>query len=118
MKPSLADYKIPGTIVFDGQRAIDGYALNKMCFSFNTAENRAAFVSDPDAYCRKFNLTDEQREAIKSHNVLALLESGGHIYYLAKWAGIIGLSVQDLGAQQTGMTVEEFKAMLASGGAH
>ncbi len=118
MKTSLENHKIPGTIIFDGQRAIDGYALNKMCFSFNSAENRAAFLSDPDAYCRKFNLTDKQREAVKSRDVLGLLESGGHIYYLAKWGGIIGLGVQDLGAQQTGMTVEEFKAMLARGGAH
>jgi protocatechuate 4,5-dioxygenase alpha chain len=112
-----ADYEIPGTIVFDGRHALSGYALNKMCFSFNSAENRAEFLLDPDAYCRKFNLSDRQRQAIADRNVLALLEEGGHIYYLAKWAGILGLSVQDLGALQTGMSVEDFKAMLARGGA-
>ncbi len=32
--------------------------------------------------------------------------------YLAKFAGIFQLNVQDLGAQQTGVTVEEFKAKL------
>ena len=31
---------------------------------------------------------------------------------LAKLAGIFGLSVQDIGAQQTGMTVPDFKQML------
>jgi protocatechuate 4,5-dioxygenase alpha chain len=89
-----------------------------MCFSFNDAANRAEFLRDQDAYCRKFNLTEEQRRAIKERDVLRLLEAGGHIYYLAKWAGILGMSVQDIGAKQTGMTVEEFKAMLARGGAH
>jgi protocatechuate 4,5-dioxygenase alpha chain len=118
MQAQRHDYDIPGTIVFDGHRAADGYALNKMCFSFNSAENRAEFLRDPDAYCRKFKLADAQRKAIKEHDVLALLESGGHIYYLAKWAGMLGMSVQDIGARQTGMTVEEFKAMLARGGAH
>ena len=29
-------------------------------------------------------------------------KAGGNIYYLAKFAGIFGLSVQDVGAQQTG----------------
>jgi protocatechuate 4,5-dioxygenase alpha chain len=31
---------------------------------------------------------------------------------LAKLAGIFGLNVQDIGAQQTGMSVEAFKAKL------
>ena len=26
---------IPGTIIFDGREAMKGYALNKMCYSFN-----------------------------------------------------------------------------------
>jgi len=38
------------------------------------------------------------------------------VYYLAKFAGIFGLDVQDLGAQQTGMSKEEFKAKLAAAG--
>jgi protocatechuate 4,5-dioxygenase alpha chain len=46
--------------------------------------------------------------------VLELLEAGGNVYYLAKFAGIFGLDVQDIGAQQTGMTKDAFKAMLAS----
>jgi protocatechuate 4,5-dioxygenase alpha chain len=38
------------------------------------------------------------------------------VYYLAKFAGIFGLDVQDLGAQQTGMTKDEFKAKLLAAG--
>ena len=48
---------IPGTIMFDGDQAQKGYALNRMCFSFNSAENRAAFLTDEDAYCGKYGLT-------------------------------------------------------------
>ena len=110
------EYDIPGTIVFDGARAVKGYALNKMCFSFNSAENREAFLRDENAYCDKFNLTTEQRRAVTDRNVLELLEAGGNIYYLAKWAGIFGLNVQQIGAQQRGVSEEEFKAMLARAG--
>ena len=103
---------IPGTIIFDGQRALKGYALNKMCFSFNSAENRDEYIRNEDAYCDKFQLTSEQRKAVKERNVLEMLEAGGNIYYLAKWAGIFGLNVQQIGAQQRGMTEDQFKQML------
>ena len=108
--------EIPGTPIFDGEEAQKGYALNKMCFSFNSAENRAAFLKDEDAYCAKFDLTPAQREAVRHRNVLEMIEAGGNIYYLAKLAGIFGLGVQDIGAQQTGVTVDEFKAKLAAAG--
>ena len=107
---------IPGTIMFDGAQAEKGFALNRMCFSFNSAENRAAFLKDEGAYCRKFGLTDEQRAAVKSRSVLQMIEAGGNVYYLAKLAGIFGLNVQDIGAQQTGTSVDEFKARLVAAG--
>lgn len=103
---------IPGTTLFDGDEAQKGYALNRMCFSFNSAENRAAFLKDEDAYCARFGLNAQQREAIRARNVLQLIAAGGNVYYLAKFAGIFGLNVQDIGAQQTGMSVEAFKAKL------
>ena len=107
---------IPGTPIFDGDEAQKGYALNKMCYSFNSEENRAAFLKDEDAYCAKFRLTPAQREAVLHRSVLEMIEAGGNIYYLAKLAGIFGLDVQDIGAQQTGVSVEAFKAKLAAAG--
>jgi protocatechuate 4,5-dioxygenase alpha chain len=107
---------IPGTYMFDGQAAMKGYALNKMCYSFNEAKNREEFLKDEDAYCRKYGLSEEQRKAIRERNVLALIHAGGCIYYLAKFAGIFHLTVQDVGAQQTGMSVEEFKKMIEAQG--
>jgi protocatechuate 4,5-dioxygenase, alpha chain len=91
---------IPGTTPFDGGAAQKGYALNKMCYSFNHKANRDAFLADP--------------EAIRSKQVLALIAAGGNAYYLAKFAGIFGLDMQDIGAQQTGMTKDEFKAKLVA----
>jgi protocatechuate 4,5-dioxygenase alpha chain len=107
---------IPGTTLFDGTMARKGYALNKMCYSFNQAANRDAFVRDEAAYCAQFGLTDEQLAAVRSRNVLQLINAGGNIYYLAKLAGILRLDVQDIGAQQTGMSKDAFKAMLVAAG--
>lgn len=108
--------QIPGTPVFDGRAAMRGLALNAMCYTFNEQANRDSFKADPDAYCRRFGLDDEQVRAVKSLDVLAMLRAGGNVYYLAKLAGIYHLSVQDLGAQQTGRSLEDFKALLLSHG--
>jgi protocatechuate 4,5-dioxygenase alpha chain len=105
---------IPGTTLFDGAQARKGYALNRMCYSFNDAANRAAFLADEDGYCARYGLNALQREAVRERNVLKLIAAGGNIYYLAKFAGIFGLDVQDIGAQQTGMSKDAFKAMLAA----
>ena len=103
---------IPGTTPFDGTQARKGYALNKMCYSFNQAENRQAFLRDEDAYCAQYGLNTQQREAIRARNVLQLIDAGGNAYYLAKFAGIFGLDMQDIGAQQTGMSKADFQAKL------
>jgi protocatechuate 4,5-dioxygenase alpha chain len=115
-EPEPQDYDIWGTSIFDGKAAQRGYALNKMCFSFNDAANREAFRRDEEEYCQRFGLDAEQREAVRRRDVLAMIAAGGNIYYLAKLAGIFGLNVQDIGAQQTGRSVEEFRAMLRAAG--
>jgi len=105
---------IPGTTVFDGKQAMKGYALNKMCYSFNKAENREAFKADEDGYMARYGLNAEQKQAVRDRDILAMIAAGGNIYYLAKLAGIFGLSVQDVGGLQTGRTTEEFKGYLKS----
>ena len=109
-------YPIPGTTIFDGTEARKGYALNKMCMSFNDAANREEFLRDEDAYCARYGLSEQQRDAIRRRNVLGLIAVGGNAYYLAKFAGIFGLDMQDIGAQQTGTTKEEFRAKLVAAG--
>ena len=114
--PSSKRQSVPGTTIFDGEQAAKGYQLNKMCYSFNDPENRKEFLADQGAYFDKYKLTAEQRAALASGSVLKMIEAGGNAYYLAKLAGILGLGVQDIGAQQTGMSVEAFKQKLLDAG--
>lgn len=108
--------EIWGTIKFDGPMSTKGYPLNKMCYSFNNAEAREEFKHDEAAYCDKFGLSEAQKEAVLQRDILALEREGGSIYYLAKFAGVFGLNVQDVGGLQTGRTTEEFQAYLDSQG--
>ena len=113
---AVRNHQIPGTPIFGADEAQRGYALNRMCYSFNDAANREAFRADEDAYCERFGLDEPQRDAVRRRDVLAMIEAGGNIYYLAKLIGIFGLNVQDIGAQQTGLSVEAFRARLAEAG--
>lgn len=107
---------IPGTYIFDGVMARRGYALNRMCYSLNSSANRAQFLADENSYLDRYELTAEQRDAVARRDVLAMLEAGGNVYYLAKLAGTLGLDMQDIGALQTHTTVEEFKQRLLDAG--
>ena len=64
----------------------------------------------------KCGLNEAQKQAVRDKVVLDMIAAGGNIYYLAKLAGIYGLNVQDVGAQQTGMSVEDFKQKLLRAG--
>lgn len=67
-------------------------------------------------YMRHYALSESQAAAIRARNVLQLIAAGGNAYYLAKFAGIFGLDMQDIGAQQTGMSKDAFKAKLRAAG--
>ncbi|REG85080.1 protocatechuate 4,5-dioxygenase subunit alpha [Marinomonas pollencensis] len=111
-----SEQPIPGTYLFNGHMAKKGYGLNKMCFSFNEQSARDEFNQDPDAYCVKFGLTERQIKAIRERNIIALLKEGGSIYYVAKFAGLLKLNMQDIGAIQSGQSLDAFNAMLKKRG--
>lgn len=107
------DYdNIPGTYVFDGKQSSESYELNKLFYSLNEADNREALWNDPEAYMAKFNLTDDQRDALRNNNFLEVVKKGGNIYYLSKMAIPRGISVQHVGAQFQDITVDDFRQKL------
>ena len=70
---------------FDPKIAQKGYALNKMCYSFNVAENRAAFLADPEGYCDRFGLEGPEREAALSRDRGKIVAAGGNMYFFQKF---------------------------------
>ncbi len=74
---------IPGTWVFDAQRARQGYHLNEFLYSLMKDSNRQAFRADERAYTLRFRMTEAQREAVLKRQWNRLLELGGVSYALA-----------------------------------
>lgn len=107
---------IPGTFVFDGRRSREGYWLNMFCMSLRDEPNRQAFRADEAAYLDRFPLTAEQRQAVLDREWLRMLELGGNIYYTFKLAACDGMTFQQLAAAQTGVSEEEYLAMMVAGG--
>jgi protocatechuate 4,5-dioxygenase alpha chain len=107
---------IPGTTLFDAQRARQGYHVNQFCMSLMKAENRAEFKADEDKYLRKWPMTDEQREAILKRDWARMIELGGNIYYLSKLFSTDGKSFQFVAATMTGLTQEQYADMMLHGG--
>jgi protocatechuate 4,5-dioxygenase alpha chain len=107
---------IPGTTVFDAERARRGYHLNMFCMSLMKAENRAAFKADEAAFLQRFPMTPEQRESVLKRDWNRMIELGGNIYYLAKLFSTDGKSFQYTAAQMTGMSQEQYAKMMLAGG--
>src|SRR3569833_610345 len=114
MAATEIDLELP---VFDGRAAQRGYPLNAMCFSFNDAATRARFIENPEAKFREFGLDETPRRAVRERDVLGMIAAGGNAYYLLKLANLLGMDVQDVGAQQSGLSRQDFQARLQVQGA-
>jgi protocatechuate 4,5-dioxygenase alpha chain len=107
---------IPGTTVFTAARSRQGFQLNQFCMSLMKAENRERFKADERAYLDEWPMTEEQKRAVLTRDYNAAIALGGNIYFLAKIFSTDGRSFQQAAATMTGMSVDEYAAMMAAGG--
>lgn len=107
---------IPGTRVYTARRARAGYHLNQFAMSLMKPENRAAFKADERTYLDAWPMSEDQKLAVLARDYNRLLDLGGNIYFLAKVFSSDGLSFLQAVATMTGMTTEEYQAMMLAGG--
>ncbi|MDG5493348.1 protocatechuate 4,5-dioxygenase subunit alpha [Niveispirillum sp. SYP-B3756] len=107
---------IPGTIIFDAEMSRRGYHLNQFCMSLMKAENRDRFRADERAYLDEWKMTEDQKLGVLARDYNRLLSLGGNVYFLAKIFATDGKSFQSAAATMTGMSQEEYAAMMLSGG--
>ena len=113
----LAEFDdIPGTRVYTAARARKGYHLNQFAMSLMKPENRQRWKADERAYLADWPMTDEQKEAVLARDYNRLLDLGGNIYFLAKVFSTDGLSFVQAVSTMTGMSVEDYQAMMNAGG--
>jgi protocatechuate 4,5-dioxygenase alpha chain len=107
---------IPGTTVFDTARAQQGYWLNQFCMSLMRADNRERFKHDQRAYLDEWDMTEQQKQAVLDRDMNRMISLGGNIYFLAKIGATDGLSFQQMAGSMTGMSEDEYRAMMIGGG--
>jgi len=107
---------IPGTTVFTAERSRKGYQLNQFCMSLMKAGNRERFKADERAYLDEWPITEEQKQAVLDRDFNRMLSLGGNVYFLSKIFATDGLSYVQAVSTMTGMSVEEYQAMMLAGG--
>ena len=107
---------IPGTTVFDSDQARRGYHLNQFFYSLMKAENRKRFLTDERAYLDEWPIGDEQKQAVMDRDYNRVIELGGNVYFFAKLFFTDEQSFEVGAASMTGMTPEEYREMMVSGG--
>ena len=84
--------------------------------SLMKAENRERFLGDEKAYLDEWDLTDAAKAAVVARDYNAMIDEGGNIYFLAKLFSTDGKSFQFAAGSMTGMTQEDYAAMMLAGG--
>lgn len=107
---------IPGTTVFTAMRSREAYHLHKFCMSLMDADNRAAFKAGERPYLDRFRMSEDQKQAVLDRDFNRLIDLGGNIYFLVKLSNTDGWSVQKAVGSMTGMTADEYGAMMRQGG--
>jgi protocatechuate 4,5-dioxygenase alpha chain len=107
---------IPGTKIFNAMRSRQAYHLHKFCMSLMQPENREAFRAGERAYLDRFRMSEEQKQAVLDRDFTRLIDLGGNIYFLVKLSNTDGWSTQKAVSSMTGMTPDEYAAMMRAGG--
>ncbi len=107
---------IPGTTVFDADMARLGYYLNQFCVSLMKEQNRQRFKSGQRAYLDEWCMSEAQKQAVLDRDYNQMLTLGGNIYFLAKIFSCDGQSFEQAAASMTGMSREDYRSMMLSGG--
>ena len=107
---------VPGTTIFDAEQSRKGYHLNQFCMSLMKAENRERFKRDQRAYLDEWPMSEEQKQAVLDMDLNRAMALGGNIYFLAKIGATHGKSFQQMAGSMTGMSEEEYRAMMLAGG--
>jgi protocatechuate 4,5-dioxygenase alpha chain len=107
---------VPGTTIFDAEQSRKGYWLNQFCMSLMKPANRERFKADPRTYVDEWPMTEEQKQAVLAADLNRCIALGGNIYFLAKLGATHGKSFQQMAGSMTGMTEDEYRNMMVSGG--
>lgn len=95
---------------------MSAYELNRMMYDLRLPENREAIQQNPEAYYRRYNLTEEEVRLLLQHDWDGVNRAGGNIYVMTKLGAALGVSLLEMGAQMRGMQMPQFQEWVARQG--
>ena len=116
---SQRDYDdVPGTYVLDSRSYRKGYNLNMFLMTLNKSVHRDEFASNEKVYIDKFNVSEEQKQAVINRDYLQMLKLGANVYYTFKLVSHDRLQPQLMYGKMSDpeLSLEEFQQMMLSGG--
>ena len=100
----------PDSFIYTGPMSTRGRNLNRFSLSLKLPENRSAFLVDPDAYMAKYDLSDLEKNLVRSRDWTGLLKAGGHLQAILKIAATVGQNLWHIGAHNADVAVEDMIA--------
>ncbi|MEO6339156.1 MAG: gallate dioxygenase [Caulobacteraceae bacterium] len=101
--------KLEGTYLFDLERSVAHYRLNKFLHDLVIPEHRTAFNQDPEALFEKFNLSDQERDMIRRRDWRAMMQYGAIFFVLEKLAAVAGVSNLHVYSHMKGLSLDDFQ---------
>jgi protocatechuate 4,5-dioxygenase alpha chain len=95
---------------------VSAYELNRMMYDLRLPEHREAIRKDPEAYYRRYDLTEEEIRLLLRHDWNGVNRAGGNIYVMTKLGAALDVSLLDMGAQMRGMDMQQFQQWVAQQG--
>ena len=104
---AIAD--IEGTYLFDLERSVENFPLNKILHDLVIPEHRAQFLKDPEPLFEQYGIKESDRELIRKRDWIGLIHAGAIFFVLEKLAAVLGVPNPHVYAQFNGMSVEDFQ---------
>ncbi len=101
---------LEGTYLFDLERSVENYKLNKLLHDLVYPEHRKAFREEPEALFDRYGITEEEKQMIRDQDWQGLIRHGAIFFVLEKLAAVVGVGNPHVYAAFRGETMEEFQA--------
>jgi len=104
-----------------GQREIrrgvvSTYEISRLLYGLREPGNREACRTDPEAYYRRYDLFESERQLLLKPDWQGLVDAGVSIYLLTKLGATLNVDLLEVGASMRGMPREEFLRLIKEQG--
>ncbi len=100
---------LEGTYPYTLARSAKGWKMNDFLHDLIDPDTRAAFKADEEAALAAADLTDEERQLIRTRDWRGMIHYGVIFFLLEKLAAISGVSNLDIYAAMRGQSLEDFQ---------